>query len=76
MDRKNAVRSESILNQNTTRGCTDGSKLNGRVAAVFLSVLKKLTKQALCTWKAQHSVSRGPSYFRSGKGPAFGKKIA
>ena len=34
-DKKNAIRSESVLNQNTVKVYTDGSKLNGRVGAGF-----------------------------------------
>ena len=33
MDKKNAIRSESVLNQNTVNVYTDGSKLDGRVGA-------------------------------------------
>ena len=36
MDEKNAIRSESVLNQNTVKVYTDGSKLDGRVGAEFL----------------------------------------
>ena len=35
MDKKNAIRSESVLNQNTVKVYTDGSKLHGRVGAGF-----------------------------------------
>ena len=35
MDKKNAIRFESILNQSTAKVYTDGSKLNGRVGAAF-----------------------------------------
>ena len=35
MDKKNAIRSESIVNQNTIRVYTDGSKLDERVGAGF-----------------------------------------
>ena len=35
MDKKNAVRFESILNQSTAKVYTDGSRLNGRVGAAF-----------------------------------------
>ena len=35
MGKKNAIRSESVLNQNTLKVYTDGSKLNGRVGAGF-----------------------------------------
>ena len=35
MDEKNAIRFESVLNQNTVKVYTDGSKQDGRVDAVF-----------------------------------------
>ena len=35
MDKKNAIRFESVLNQNTVKVYTDGSKLDGRVGASF-----------------------------------------
>ena len=35
MDKKNAIRFESVLNQSTAKVYTDGSKLNGRVGAPF-----------------------------------------
>ena len=35
MDKKNAIRSESVQNQNTVKIYTDGSKLDGRVGAGF-----------------------------------------
>ena len=35
MDKKIAIRSESVLNQNTVKVYTDGSKLDGRVGAGF-----------------------------------------
>ena len=34
-NKKNVIRSESILNQNTVKVYTDGSKLYGRVSAGF-----------------------------------------
>ena len=34
-DKENAVRSESVLNQNTVKVYTNGSKLDGRVGAGF-----------------------------------------
>ena len=34
-DKKNAIRSESVLNQNTVKVYIDGSKLDGRVGAGF-----------------------------------------
>ena len=35
MDKKNAIRFESALNQNTVKVCTDGLKLGGRVGEGF-----------------------------------------
>ena len=35
MDKKNAIRSESVLNQNTVKVYTDGSQLHGEVGAGF-----------------------------------------
>ena len=35
MDKKNAIRSESILNPNTVKVYTDGSKLDGRAGVGF-----------------------------------------
>ena len=35
MDKKNVIGSESVLNQNTVKVCTKGSKLDGRVGAGF-----------------------------------------
>ena len=35
MDKKNATRFESVLNQNTAKVYTDGSKLDGRIGAGF-----------------------------------------
>ena len=35
MDKKNAIRSESVLNQNTVKAYTDGLTLDGRVGAGF-----------------------------------------
>ena len=35
MDKRNVIRSESVLNQNIVKVYTDGSKLNGRVGASF-----------------------------------------
>ena len=36
MNEKNAIISESVLNQNTIRVYTDGSKLDGRVGVSFM----------------------------------------
>ena len=35
VDKKNAIRSETVLNQNAVKIYTDGSKLDGRVSAGF-----------------------------------------
>ena len=35
MDKKNVIRSESVLSENTIKVYTDGSKLDGRVDAGF-----------------------------------------
>ena len=35
MDKKNAIRSEGVLNQNAIKVYTDGSKLDGRVGVGF-----------------------------------------
>ena len=35
MDKKNAIRSESVLNQNTVKVYADGLKLDGRVGETF-----------------------------------------
>ena len=35
MDKKNGVRSESVLNQNTVKVYADGSKLDGKVGTGF-----------------------------------------
>ena len=47
MDKKNAVRFKSVLNQNTVKVYTDGSKLDGRVGAGFYAeYLNNSPKQA------------------------------
>ena len=35
IDKKNAIRSESVLNQNTVKVYTDGLKVDGKVGAGF-----------------------------------------
>ena len=35
MDKKNAIRFDSVLNQNTVKICTDAAQLHGRVGAGF-----------------------------------------
>ena len=47
MDKKNAIRSESVLIQNTVKVYTDGSKLDGRVGSGFYAEYpNNSTKQA------------------------------
>ena len=47
MDKMNAIRFESVLNQSTVKIYTDGSKLNGRVGASFYAEYShNSTKQA------------------------------
>ena len=47
MDKKNVIRSKSVLNQNTVKVYTDGSKLHGRVVASFYAEnLNNSPKQA------------------------------
>ena len=76
MDQKNAIRSESVLNQNAVKVYTDSTKLDGRVGAGFYEEYPNNSpKQAFFPpWNTQHYVpGRSPSYFRSGKEPAFEK---
>ena len=75
-DKKNAIRSENVLNQNTVKVYTDGSKLRGRVGADFYTEnLNNSPKQAFFSpWNTRHCApGRSLSYYRSGKEPAFGK---
>ena len=52
MDKKNAIRSETVLNQNTVKVYTDGSKLDGRVGAGFFAEYPNNSpKQAFSTLK-------------------------
>ena len=47
MDKNNAIRFESVLNQSTVKVYTDGSKLNGRIGAGFYAEYPiNSTKQA------------------------------
>ena len=47
MDKNNATRFESVLNQSTVKVYTDGSKLNGRIGAGFYAEYpNNSTKQA------------------------------
>ena len=50
MDKKNAIRSERILNQNTVKVYPDGSKLDGRVGEGFYAEYPNIfPKQAFFT---------------------------
>ena len=76
MDKKNAIRSECVLNQNTIKVCTDDSKVNGESRCGFLCrIPKQLPKTSIFPpLNLQYCVpSRSLSYFRSGKEPGFGK---
>ena len=76
MDKKNAIKSESVLNQNRVKVYTDGSKLDGRVGAGFYAEYPNNSpKQAFFSpWNLQHCVpGRGLSYFSRGKEPDFAK---
>ena len=63
MDKKNAIRFESILNQITAKVHTDGSKLNGRVGAAFYAEYPNNSpKQAFFPpWNLQALCSRQKS---------------
>ena len=77
MDNKNAIRFESVLNQNTVKVYTDGSKLDGRVGASFYAEYPNNSPKTsiFSPWNLQHCVpGKSLSYFRNGKEPALGKK--
>ena len=75
MDKKNAIKSESVLNQSTVKVYIDGSKLNGRVGAVFMPNTQTTSQTSIFpSWNLQYCVQgRSHSYFRSDKEPAFEK---
>ena len=78
MDKKNAIRVESVLNQNTVKVHTDGSKLDGKVGAGFYAEYPNNSpKQAFFHLGIlQHCVpGRSLSYFRSGKEHALRKNV-
>ena len=77
MDKKNAIRSESVLNQNTVKVYTDGLKVNGKVGAGFYAEYPNNSlKQAFFHLGIHGTVfRRSLSYFRSSKEPAFGKNV-
>ena len=62
MDKKNAIRSESVLNENTIKVYTDGSKLNVRVGAGFYAEHPNIySKQAFFALKYTALCSRRKS---------------
>ena len=62
MDKKNAIRFESVLNQSTVKVYTDGSKLNGRVGAGFYAEYQNnFPKQAFFTLEFTALCSRQKS---------------
>ena len=62
MDKKNAIRFESVLNQSTAKVYTDGSKLNGRVGAAFYAEYPNNSpKQAFSTLEFTALCSRQKS---------------
>ena len=77
MDKKNAIRSESVVNQNTFKAYTDGLNLDGKVGADFYAEYPNYSpKQAFFSFGIYSTVfqaDRSLSYFRSGKEPAFAK---
>ena len=78
-DKKNAIRSESILNQNIIRVCLYGwFETRWEIWCGFLcGIPKQLSKTSIfLPWNTQCNIpSRSLSYFRSGKGSVFGKKL-
>ena len=78
MDKKNTIRSESVLNQNTVKVYTDGSKLDGIVGAdLYAEYPNNSPKQTFFSpWNTHQCVpGRSLSYSKSGKEPAFGKML-
>ena len=76
MDKKNAIRSETILNQNTVKVYTDGSKLDGKsMCGVFMQNTQTTSRNKhFPPWNTQHCApGRSLNYFRSSKELAFGK---
>ena len=57
MDKKNVIRSESVLNQNTVKAYTDGSKPDGRVGAGFYAENPNNSRNRhFSPWNTQHCV--------------------
>ena len=76
MHKKNAIRSETVLNLNTVMVYTEGSKLDGRVGAGFYAEYPNNSpKQAFFHLGILQycGPDRSLSYFRSDKETAFGK---
>ena len=79
MDKKNAIRFESVLNQNTIKIYTDGSKLDGRVGADFYAEYPNNSPKQAFFHLGIYSTcvpGRSLSYFRSGKEPALVKNAS
>ena len=77
IDKKNAIRSESVLNQNTLRVYTDGSKLNGRVGAGFYAKYPNNSPEQAFFHLGIHSTVLQAEILamtKSGLKAAFGKK--
>ena len=56
MDKKNAIRSESVLNQNTVKVYTDGSLLDGRVGAGFYAEYPNNSQKAFLHLRIHNTV--------------------
>ena len=57
MDKKNAIRSKSVLNENTVKVYTDGSQLDGKVGASFYAEYPNNSpKQAFFHFRLQSTV--------------------
>ena len=70
MDKRNAIRSKSVLNQSIVKVYTDGSKLDGRVGAGFYAKYPNNSPKLafFLLWNLQHCIAgRSLSHFRSSK---------
>ena len=76
MGKKNSIRSESVLNQNTVKVYIDGSKLNERIGAGFYAEYPNNSpKQAVfLPSNMQHCVS-GRRLFQKWQRTCFWKKM-
>ena len=54
MDKKNAIKSESVLHQNTVKVYTDGSKLNGRVGRDMQNTQATTQNKQFLPWNLQY----------------------